>query len=65
VKGEAIPTAHGQTPFPAQGQATIIAFAKVRVAPIWYSTDFPNKSVIEICTTTYEVCEIFKKLKEE
>ena len=59
VKGEAISTAYGQTraPVDAQGHANITMSAKVRVAPTWYFTDFPDKTVIEICTTAYAELE--------
>jgi hypothetical protein len=53
VSGEAIPTAHGLTPITAQGQATIAGVGRARVAPTWYFTDFPDKTVIEICTAAY------------
>ena len=53
VRSEAIPTAHGQTPVIAQGRATISVVGEARVTPTWYFTDFPDKTVIEICTTAY------------
>lgn len=53
VRGEAIPTAHGQISITAQGQVTIAVLGQARVAPAWYFTDFPDKTVIEICTAAY------------